>query len=175
MLYRKKPNTKFTLYTPVVTPRSSPCPYVPVSHCAYESSEVNIPDERKIWLRVLVALDVQSTSQRLGAAKEHSHLSRLVYRTNTFEDGVPVGSAKVCRCPQSGDGILLGVCIVNHNVGGIVGLDLGREVGVDLDQMANILRLDGQKKRPEPFETTKVTANPEEVNLVELGLLLRVV
>lgn len=41
--------------------------------------------------------------------------------------------------------------------------------------MTNILSLNSQKQRPEPFEGAEITANPEEVHLVESCLLLRIV
>jgi hypothetical protein len=45
-----------------------------------------------------------------------------------FENHVPVGAAEVCGCAETGDGVLFGVGIVDHDVGCVVGLDLGGEV-----------------------------------------------
>lgn len=96
-------------------------------------------------------------------------------RLDALEDGVPIRPAKVRRRPQSRDCILFGIRVVNHDIRGIVGLDLCGKISVDLDEMADILSLDGQKKRAEPFKRSKVTANPEEIHLVETRLLLRIV
>ncbi len=47
---------------------------------------------------------------------------------NGLEDHVPVRAAKVGGCTETGDGVLLGVCIVNHDVCRIVCFNLCGEV-----------------------------------------------
>ena len=47
---------------------------------------------------------------------------------NGLEDHVPVRAAEVGRRAQTSDGILLGIGVIDHDVGGIVGLDLGCEI-----------------------------------------------
>jgi hypothetical protein len=46
---------------------------------------------------------------------------------------------------------------------------------VNLDMVINILSLDGQKQRSEPFERSEISANPEEVDLPETRAALGVV
>lgn len=41
--------------------------------------------------------------------------------------------------------------------------------GVNLNELVQILGLKGQQKRLKPFERLLVSANPEEVDLVQLG------
>lgn len=43
--------------------------------------------------------------------------------------------------------------------------DEHKTYGVDLDVIIDILRLDSQQQRSEPFEGSEVSANPEEVDL----------
>ncbi len=83
-----------------------------------------------------------------------------------------LGRPKLVGGAQAGDGVLVGVGVVDHDVGGVVGLDLGGEVGVDLDAVVDVLGLDGQQQRAEPLEGAEVTADPEEVDLgqARLGL-----
>lgn len=47
---------------------------------------------------------------------------------NALEDHVPVGATKVRRCSQTSDSILFSVGIVNHDVGCVISLDLGRQI-----------------------------------------------
>ena len=91
------------------------------------------------------------------------------------EDHVPVGTAKVGWASQTGDGVLVGVGVVDHDVGRVVRLNLGREVGVDLDAVVKVLLLDGEEQRAEPLKGAKVTADPEEVDLSQARSLLGVV
>lgn len=41
-----------------------------------------------------------------------------------LEDHVPVGSTEVCRSAETGDGVLFGVCVIDHDVCRVVCLDL---------------------------------------------------
>ena len=45
-----------------------------------------------------------------------------------LEDHVPVGATEVCGCAETGDGVLFGVGVVDHDVRCIVGLDSGGEI-----------------------------------------------
>lgn len=94
---------------------------------------------------------------------------------NTTEDHVPVRPTEIRRCPQTGDGVLVGIGVVDHDVGGVVCFYLGGQVRVDLDALVDVLRLDGEQQRAEPLEGPKVSAHPEEVHLCETRLALRVV
>lgn len=126
-------------------------------------------------LTILVAKDVQRAAQSLGTAEEHTRLARSMQFPDTPKDHIPVRTAKVRRRPQAGNGILIGVGIIDHNVGRIVNLDLGRQVRVDLDAVVDILGFDSQQKRAEPLERAEISADPEEVHLAQPRLLLRVV
>lgn len=45
-----------------------------------------------------------------------------------LENHVPVRAAEVRGCTQTGDGVLFGVGVVDHDVGCVVGFDFGGEV-----------------------------------------------
>lgn len=94
---------------------------------------------------------------------------------NTLEYSVPVWSTEICGCSETSNGILLGIGIVDHDVCRIIGLNLGSQVCMDLNEMSNILSLDGQKQGAKPLERAEITANPEEIDLVQPRLLLWVV
>lgn len=47
---------------------------------------------------------------------------------NGFENHVPVWSTEICGCAETGDGVLFGVCVVDHDVCCVVGFDLCGEV-----------------------------------------------
>lgn len=126
-------------------------------------------------IRILVAVNVQGTSQTLGSTEKHTRLARTVQLPDPSENHVPVGSPKVGGTPQARNGIFVCVGIVDHDVGRIVRLDLGRQVRVDLDAVVHVLRLDRQQQRPEPLKGAKVSADPEEVDLSQTSLLLGVV
>lgn len=95
--------------------------------------------------------------------------------SNALEDHVPVGTTKIRRAAQAGDGVRLGIGVVDHDVCRIVALNLGRQVCVDLDAVLHVLRLDGHEQRAEPLKGAKVAADPKEVDLGQARLLLRVV
>lgn len=101
---------------------------------------------------------------------------------NRLKDHVPVWTAEVGRCAKTSDSVLFGIGIVDHDVRCIICFDLGSEVleimsvsefkgkkrgthSVNLNVVVNILSLDSQKQRSEPFERSKISADPEEVNL----------
>jgi hypothetical protein len=46
---------------------------------------------------------------------------------------------------------------------------------VDFDPTVQILSFNGRQQRPEPLEGSKITADPEKVDLAEAGPLLRIV
>ena len=51
---------------------------------------------------------------------------------------------QVTRPLAGGDVDVVGVRVVDHDVGGVVGLDLGRQVRVDLNAVVPVLGLDGE-------------------------------
>jgi hypothetical protein len=51
-----------------------------------------------------------------------------MYLTNRAKDGIPVWPAEICWRPETSDCISVGICIVDHNVGCIIRLDLGCKI-----------------------------------------------
>lgn len=152
----------------------------------------------KAGLAVHVAFDVQLAPEYLGSAEEDSCLGRRVNLADRLEHRVPVRSSEIGWRAQARDGVLVRIRVVDHDVGRVISLDLGREVlwepsvsidllervwvwtgastyRVDLDVAVHILRFDGHEQRPEPFERSKVSAHPEEIHFPEPGLLLGVI
>lgn len=71
---------------------------------------------------------MQGATEHLGTAEEHTRLGGAVDLAYTLEDHVPVGTAEVGWGAQAGDGVLLGVGVIDHDVGCVVSLDLGCEI-----------------------------------------------
>lgn len=97
----------------------------------YESSDLEVlfaPDKTETGLRIHIALDVQCAAKRLRPAKEHTCFGGSVDFANALEDHVPVGAAKVRRCPEAGNGILFSIGVVDHDVGCVIRFDLGRQI-----------------------------------------------
>jgi hypothetical protein len=86
------------------------------------------PHEVEAGLGVHVALDVESRTEDFGSTEEDTGFGGGVYLANGFEDHVPVGAAKVCGRAETGDSVLFGIGVVDHDVGCVVSLDLGGEV-----------------------------------------------
>ena len=86
------------------------------------------PDEVEAGLRVHVALDVERRTENFGPAEEDTGFGRCMDLADRLENHVPVGATEVGRRTQAGNGILFSVGVVDHNVGSIVGFDLGSEV-----------------------------------------------
>jgi len=75
-----------------------------------------------------IAFDMQLRAEHSRTAEEYSGFRGAVDFPNGLEDHVPVGATEVGGSSQTGDGILFSICVVNHDVGCIVGLDLCCEV-----------------------------------------------
>lgn len=60
-------------------------------------------------------------------------------------------------------------------VSGVSSIKAGRAYGVDLDMVVDVLRLNRQEERSEPFEGAEISADPEEVYLSEPCASLRIV
>jgi len=86
------------------------------------------PHKVEARLGVLVALDVELASERLRPAEEDTSLGGCVNLTDALENHVPVGSAKVGRRAKTSNGVLLGVGVIDHDVGRIVSLDLSGKI-----------------------------------------------
>ena len=107
---------------------------------------------------------MQLAAQRLGSAEEDARLGRAVDLADAAKDHVPVGAAEVGRGAETRDGVLVGVGVIDHDVGCVVVFDFGGQVlfarlagdgemrggwssktyGVDLDVVLQVLRLDGK-------------------------------
>ena len=81
------------------------------------------PNEREPWLAIHIALDVQLTAQAPRATEEDAGLGRSVDFADRLEDGIPVRAAEAGRRAQAGDGVDLGVGVVDHDVGCIIAFD----------------------------------------------------
>jgi hypothetical protein len=86
------------------------------------------PDKAEAGFRVLIALDVECGAEHFRAAEEDTCFGGRVDLADGFEDHVPVGATEVGGGAEAGDGVLLGVGVVDHDVGRVVGLDLGGEI-----------------------------------------------
>lgn len=144
---------------------------------ANHPNQVNIKmgGEQHTRLRIHITFNMQLTSQYLRPTKEHTRLRRTVNLSNTLEHHIPIRTTEIGRCSQSRNGISVRVGIINHDVCRIINLDLGSQVGVDLDVIIHILCFNREEKTAEPFERAKITTDPEEVDFAETGLLLGIV
>lgn len=80
-----------------------------------------------------VALGMELATQRFRTTKEHASFRGSVDLPNAPEDCIPVRPPEIGGRPQAGDGVSLGIRIVDHDVCSVVGLDLAGQVRVDFD------------------------------------------
>lgn len=98
-------------------------------HQSAHSSEVLLaPYELEARLAVHVALDVQLAAEHFGSAEEHPRFGWRVDLADPPEHRVPVWPPKVRGGAQAGDGILVRIGVVDHDVGCIVRFDLGSQI-----------------------------------------------
>ena len=71
---------------------------------------------------------MESASEDFGSAEEDTCFGRGVDLADGLEDHVPVGTTEVGGCPETSDGVLFGVGVVDHDVRCVIVLDLGGEV-----------------------------------------------
>jgi hypothetical protein len=90
------------------------------------------PHKAEPRLRVHVTLNVQCRTKTLRTTEKDTSFGWRVDLADRLEDHIPVGATEVCGCAQTGDGVLFGVGIVDHDVCCVVGLDLGGEVLHDI-------------------------------------------
>ena len=86
------------------------------------------PHEIEPGLGVHIALDMQLTSQSLGATEEYTRFSWGVNLSDRGKHSVPVRAAKVRWGSKTGDSVLFCVCVVDHDVGCVVRLDFSGEI-----------------------------------------------
>lgn len=95
----------------------------------HEDLEVLLtPYKTEARLGVHVALDVEGGTETLGTAEEDTGLGGRVDFADGLEDHVPVWTTEVCGGTETGDGVLFGVCVVDHDVCCVVCFDLCGEV-----------------------------------------------
>lgn len=94
---------------------------------------------------------------------------------NTPKYRPPIRPPEIRRGPQPRNSITIRIRIIDHDIRGIIRLNLRREVRMNLNMIIHILSLDREEQAAEPLETPKVPADPEEVDLAQPRLLLRVV
>ena len=98
---------------------------LPPTHTMLSSEIFLAPDKLEAGLAVHVALDVQLAAQHLGSAEEHPRLGRGVDLADAPEHRVPIGPPEVRGRAEAGDGILIRICVVDHDIRSIVRHDLG--------------------------------------------------
>jgi hypothetical protein len=86
------------------------------------------PHKAEPRLREHVTLDVKCRTKTLRTAEEDTSFGWRVDLADRLEDHIPVRATKVCGCAQTGDGVLFGVGVVDHDVCCVVCLDLCGEV-----------------------------------------------
>ena len=86
------------------------------------------PDKIEAGFAIHVAFDVQLAPEYLGSAEEHACLGRRVDLADRLEHRVPVGSTEIRWRAEPRDGVLIRIRVVDHDVGRVIGFDLGREV-----------------------------------------------
>jgi carbon monoxide dehydrogenase subunit G len=86
------------------------------------------PHEIKTRLRIHITFDVQLASQHLGSAEEDARFSGAVELADRPEHHVPVRTAEVGGCAETGNGVSVRVDVVDHDVGGVIGFDFRGKV-----------------------------------------------
>lgn len=82
------------------------------------------PHKGKPGLGIHVTFDMELAAQKFWPTEEHAGFGGGVDLPDAAEDHVPVWAAEVGGGAQTGDGILVRVDFVEHDVRGIVGLDI---------------------------------------------------
>lgn len=84
-----------------------------------------------------------------------------------LKDGIPVGAAVLCRGAQTRNRVLARG-IVGDDISDLILLEASREVDVDLEEVVDVLGLEGLQQVLEPLERLRVTADPVKVHLAQL-------
>lgn len=71
---------------------------------------------------------MQLAPQHLRPTKEHARFRRGVNLADRAERHIPVRTAEVGWCAETGDGVTVRVDVVDHDVGGVVGFDFSGQV-----------------------------------------------
>jgi hypothetical protein len=86
------------------------------------------PYKTEARFRVHVAFDVERGSETLRTAEEDTSFGRRMDLADGLEDHVPVWSTEISGGTKTGDGVLFGICVVDHDVCCIICFDLCGEV-----------------------------------------------
>lgn len=68
---------------------------------------------------------MQHTPKHFWSAEENTCFSWCVDLADGFENHIPIRTAEIRRCAQTGDGVLFCVGVVDHDVGCVVDADFG--------------------------------------------------
>ena len=68
---------------------------------------------------------MKNIAQDLGTTEKHACVCGRVDLADGFENGIPVRAAEVGGRFEARDGVGFGVGVVDHDVGGVVGFDVG--------------------------------------------------
>ncbi len=68
---------------------------------------------------------MQLTTQYLRPTKEHARFGGGMDLADAAEDHIPIGPTEIGGGAETGDGVAVGVNVVDHDVGGVVGFDFG--------------------------------------------------
>jgi hypothetical protein len=107
-------------------------------------------------------------SKRFRATKENSHIRRPMKLSYTLEHSsrnqkttniakirdlpIPIWPAEIGGSLEARDGIDFGASIIDHDIDSIRLFDTLCKVGMDFDEMAEILGFDRCEEGSEPFE-----------------------
>ena len=108
---------------------------------------------------------MQLTREHGRSTEKDAHVRFGVLVGDARKNAIPVRPAKVRRCPQRGDRVLVGADVLYDDVGHVIFLDLRRQVDVDLDPVLHVLLFDRVQERVEPLGRAEVADNPGEVDL----------
>ena len=67
---------------------------------------------------------MQLATKTLGPAEKNTHLSRGMQFTDGWKYHVPIGASEIGWGAESSDGIFVCICIIDHDIGSIIGFDL---------------------------------------------------
>lgn len=128
-----------------------------------------MPEEGGAGTTELCTACMQLLAHALGSTEEHADISVGVAVPDAVKLHIKVGASEAGPGAQSCHSIGKGAVLVDHQVTDFRVPQTTSQEGMNLNELVQILGLEGQQKRLEPFERLLVSANPEEVDLVQLG------
>ena len=128
-----------------------------------------MPEEGRPGATELCAASVQLFTHPFWSTKEHADIRVWVVGSDPIKLHVQVGASKTRPSPQSRHRIRKCRVLVDHQITDLRMPHASRQEGMDLNKVVQILRLERQQQRLEPFKRLLVTTDPEKVHLVQLG------